>query len=660
MRIPFAWLGFGAQIPLQGLPTTDRAILDGPHKHNDFRFKEGANVFTPKDAIELGRPGVGVANEAGDLALVPYSQFSFDDEIDHKSLFVVGLDLNTTRPPLFQLSVNKAFWINNRTFGHVVDAENDEGLKINTVTIGIIAGNLHLTESVDNVYADGNLSAVPEYDRAWESRGNSALVYDATPARFWDTWMGPKAASLFSVGMQLDVLSKRWNIGSDFVNLLGKHRLSPTALAEGYAGTWDASAKSVVYIVPENTPGKAFHLKQDVYVVDAAGGSKPRLLTSGEQGDTHGPVVSGDGTKIAWIQRVDAYDAGRQTSFISEWDRSAETLTFSKDGKFLYFIAGDHARNKVFTIPISNGTSSKPTTPVKLTRSDSVSGLQPLPDGRLLLTKSSYTSPNDLFLLRGFDALEANPDTKAFVAREERVTHFTESALSRKKLSPAEAFWFKGADDVDVQGWVVKPPGWKKEQRKKWPVALLIHGGPQSAWLDSWSTRWNPNVFAQQGYFCVLINPTGSTTFGQNFTDAIDRDWGGKPFVDLQKGWKHVLKEYPQVDPKRAIGAGGSWGGYAINWIQGHPEYEFGFKAVFAHDGVFNALYDQYSVDIPFFFEKAWGGEPWNETAKEIALKNSPSTFVHKWHIPELIVHGSKDYRLPETEGIAPFHALQQ
>ncbi|KAK7473162.1 Dipeptidyl-peptidase 5, variant 2 [Stygiomarasmius scandens] len=640
MKIPFAWLGFGAQIPLQGLPTTDRAALDGPH---DFRFKEGANVFTPKDAIELGRPGIGVANEAGDLALVPYSQFSFDDKTDHKSLFVVGLDLNTTRPPLFQLSVNKAFWINNRTFGHVVDAENDEGLKINTVTIGIIAGNLHLTESdvigtiptktasnfrylpkdgrlvfLDSVYADGNLSAVPDHDRAWESRGNSALVYDATPARFWDTWMGPKAASLFSVGLHLDVLSKRWTLGTDFVNLLGKQRLSPTAIVEGYVGTWDVSAGVVAYIVPKSKPGNSFHTQKDLYIVDATGVSKPRLLASSDKGDIRGPVISGDGTKVAWIQQQDSYSSGSdiivydliaetQATFTSDWDRSAETLTFSKDGKSLYFIAGDHARNKAFYISVSN-TLSKTINPVKLTHSGSVSALQPLSNGRLLLTKSSYTSPNDLFLLRGLDALEANADSVNLLEKEEQMTYFTESALKEENLGPAEEFWFKGADDVDVQGWIVKPPGWNKEQRRKWPIALHIHGGPKYAWLDSWSTGWNPHVFAHQGYFCVLINPTGSTTFGQQFSDDIDLDWGGRPFVDLQKGWNYILKEYPQVNPERAVAAGGSWGGYAINWIQGHPEYAFGFKAVFAHDGVFNALYDEYSSDIPYFFEKAFGG----------------------------------------------------
>ncbi|THU96790.1 hypothetical protein K435DRAFT_778448, partial [Dendrothele bispora CBS 962.96] len=557
MKIPFTWLGFGAQISLHTHQTTSgvavinkSAFTSESKTRDEFQFKEGANVFTPKDAIELQRPGVGIANDAGDWVLVSYSQFSFEDKTEREMLAVVRLDSNTTRPPILEMSAKKAFWINNRTFGHVVDAE-EGGLKINTVTVEVSSGNLRLMEDsvdgtiptktassfrysskdghlvfLDHVYADRNLTAVPDHDKDWETRGNSALVYDATPVRFWDTWMGPKEASLFSVELQVDEQSGRWSMGSDFVNLLGrKHRFSPTEIMSGYAGTWDISAGSIAYIVPEDIPGEAFPRKNNVYIVDVAGTKKPRKLTS-DAGGAHGPVVSRDGMKVAWIEMDTAYDASSKTEIIvydlktekstvltSEWDRSAETLAFSEDGQFLYFIAGDHARDKAFIIPIAD-PSVKPTKPLTLTRTGSVSRLQPLPNGRLLLTKSSYSSPNDLFVLRGLEAIEANFDAMSSL-KEEQVTHFTESALKGKNLSPGEAFWFKGVNNVDVQGWIVKPPGWKKEQRKKWPIALLIHGGPQSAWSDSWSTRWNPNVFAQQGYFCVLINPTGSTTFGR-------------------------------------------------------------------------------------------------------------------------------------------------
>ncbi|KAG8776315.1 hypothetical protein FRC16_004554, partial [Serendipita sp. 398] len=161
---------------------------------------------------------------------------------------------------------------------------------------------------------------------------------------------------------------------------------------------------------------------------------------------------------------------------------------------------------------------------------------------------------------------------------------------------PGEEIWFAGAQDIQVHGFVLKPKGWVEGKKKKYPAVFLIHGGPQGAWEDSWSTRWNPNVFSQQGYFTVFINPTGSTTYGQNFTDAITEDWGGKPFVDLQLGWKYILDTYPEIDPQRTAAAGASWGGFAINWIQGHPEYDFGFKALVCHDGVRNA----FGLTFPF------------------------------------------------------------
>jgi len=189
---------------------------------------------------------------------------------------------------------------------------------------------------------------------------------------------------------------------------------------------------------------------------------------------------------------------------------------------------------------------------------------------------------------------------------------------------------------------------------------MIIHGGPQGAWEDSWSTRWNPNVFAQQGYFIIAINPTGSTGFGQEFTDAIAEDWGGKPFVDLKNGWQYVLNKYPEIDADRAVAAGASWGGYAINWIQGHPEFGFGFKALLCHDGVFDSKYNGYSTDELFFFNHEWGGRPWEPKSRALLEKFNPSNFVSNWSTPQLIVHGSKDYRLPDTEGISAFHALQQ
>ncbi|KAG6842004.1 hypothetical protein C0991_004495 [Blastosporella zonata] len=585
----------------------------------EFSFKEGPNLFSPKNLVELKRPGTGVANDAGDLVLVPVNEYSFKDKKNKKSLVVSPIE-SSVKPLEIELDKGgEAFWIKSRTVAHVVEGE--DGLEIYALDInfqtasqgqvGVLqtanapvliaklpnksATNFrystissHLVFS-DYVYPDGNLTSVAKQDEAYESRGNSAYVYDTTYERHWDTWVGPKKASLFSVPLFQDP-DRKWIFGDQFTNLLqGTKHSSPV---EPFGGTddFDISHDHVVYTTKDPELDQAWHTKQNVYIVDIKGRSEPRELTSGEQGAIHSPVLNAQGTKVAWLELdEDGYESDRAKIVIYDlekevrytltqgWDRSPDSLAFSKEGNFIYFTAGDHATVKVFVLPVpvtpSTSTtnpslSKKYTTPVALTHGRAASGIQPLFTGRLLFSQSSFTSPNDVFIIRDLQRLEASilqsEEPIQFKSDIQQITHLTESALQGTNFSSGESFYFKGALDKDVQGWALKPRGWKEGETKKWPVVLLIHGGPQGAWEDQWSTRWNPNVFAQQGYFVIMINPTGSTTFGQEFTDAIAEDWGGKPFVDMQKGWKYALEAYPEIDADRAVAAGASWGGYAI------------------------------------------------------------------------------------------------
>ncbi|KAG6918779.1 hypothetical protein DXG01_011970 [Tephrocybe rancida] len=692
MWFPLAFLGLTAQVPLHTPTPSPKSMSSGL----EFGFKEGPGVFSPKNLVELKRPGAGVANNAGDLVLVPVSEYSFKDKKNKKSLVVTPIESSVNPLEIHLEKGGEAFWIQSRTLAHVV--EGDVGLEIYALDItfeaasegraGVLAtanapvliGKLpnkgatnfrySTTSGVlvfsDYVYPDGNLTSVAEQDGAYETRGNSAYVYDKTFERQWDTWVGPKKVSLFSVRLHQDP-DRKWVFDEQFTNLLqGTKHSSPV---EPFGGTddFDISRNHVVYTTKDPELDAAWHTKQNVYIVDIKGNSKPRELTSGEQGAVHSPVLNAQETKVAWLELdEDGYESDRAKIVIYDlekdvrytltqgWDRSPDTLAFSKEGNFIYFTAGDEAKVKVFVLPVpptpassttNPSLSKKYTTPVALTDSKAASGIQPLYTGRLLFSQSSLTSPNDVFVIRDLQRLEASilqsEEPIQFNSQAEQLTHLTESALQGTNLSSGESFWFKGALDKDVQGWALKPHGWKEGDEKKWPVVLLIHGGPQGAWEDQWSTRWNPNVFAQQGYFVIMINPTGSTTFGQEFTDAIAEDWGGKPFVDMQKGWKYALDAYPEIDADRAVAAGASWGGYAINWIQGHPEYNFNFK-------VFDSNYNGYSTDELFFFNHEWGG------------RFSPSNFVNNWSTPQLLIHGSKDYRLPETESIGAFHALQQ
>ncbi|KAG6890830.1 hypothetical protein C0995_003263 [Termitomyces sp. Mi166 len=502
----------------------------------DFSFKEGLGIFSPKNLVELRRPGTGVANQAGDLVLVPVSEYSFDDKKNKKTLIVAPVE-SSAKPLEIPLEKGgEAFWIQSRTVAHVVEGE--VGLDIYAMDVTLETGDADVLTIVntpvliaklpnksatnfrysiesgvlvfsDYVYPDGNLTSVVEQDDAYEARGNTAYVYDATYERHWDTWVGPKKSSLFSVSLYQDP-DHKWVFGGQFINLLqGTKHSSPV---EPFGGTddFDISRDHVVYTTLDPELNNAWHTKQNVYIVDIKGNSNPRELTSGKQGATHSPVFDTQGTKVAWLEldedgyesdraKIVIYDLIKDVRFTltQDWDRSPGSLAFSKEGNFLYFTAGDEAKVKVFVLPVppTPGESTthpvlpkKYTTPVALTDSKAASGIQPLFHGRLLFSQSSFTSPNDVFIIRNLQQLEASmlqsERPVLFDGKVEQITHLTESALQGMNLDSGESFWFKGALDKDVQGWILKPRGWKEGDTKKWPVVLLIHGGLTSPTSD--------------------------------------------------------------------------------------------------------------------------------------------------------------------------------
>ncbi|KAI0775548.1 alpha/beta-hydrolase [Trametes elegans] len=706
---PVSVFGLAAQVPLQ--QTVNTTSMAQP----DFALAEGPNIFSPKDLVELPRPGAGTPNAVGDLVFVPVGEYSLKDKKNSKSIHVAAVESTILPIDIPLANGGEAFWLDSRTLAHAVAEGSGKDKVINLYAISLkvdidspaittfpnspvligkfptdTATNFRYSAKAetlvfsDLVHADGDIKKVKENDEAWENRGDSAYVYDETFVRHWDTWVGPKRSSLFSVKLSKQPAGK-WALGDDYVNLLkdtGHH-----APVEPFGGTDDfaVSDSHVVYTTKDPKLPKGWHTKQDVFIIDINGQGSPKELTSGEQGATHSPVFNTAGDKVAWAEldedgyesdraKLVLYDLKKDVRFTitQHWDRSVSIIAFAHDDKTVFFTAGDIARIKIFSLPVPDTPASSTTdpdlpptfrNPREITSSGAVSDIQPLSNGRLVFTRSSLTSPNDVFVLRDLD--------EGGTPRVDQLTRFAAAGLKGKSLAPGEDFWFEGAEGKKIHGWVIKPPGFKEGEKKKWPILLIIHGGPEGAWEDQWSTRWNPNAFAQQGYVVVAINPTGSTTFGQELTRAIKEDWGGKPFVDLQKGFKYVLDNFPEVDPDRAVAAGASYGGYAINWIQGHPEYGFNFKALVCHDGVFGAESMGYATDELFFvrripmgvmetFNWEWGSRPWEPRAREVLKKFDPINYVQNWWTPMLIIHGSKDYRIPETDGISAFHALQQ
>lgn len=699
MRIlPFLQLGFAAQVPLYSSSVSPASAPQIAQMATDFALSEGANALSPQDMLTLPRPGAPLPNDIGDLAIVPISTYSFQDRKSHKSLSVVALgDGHTYDIPL--PDGGDAFWLDSRTIAHVVTKDDTQSLYAIAIATSplssdpsFLVGSFPITTASAfryspsaqrlvfsaYVYPDGLVETVKEQDAAYENRGNSALVYDATFERQWDTWVGPKSKAL--IGVSLAKVGAQWVLGEAYVNVLKGTGLSSPVEPFGEADDYDISQTHVIFTAKDPQLPKAMHTRQNIYLV-AHDGKDLRQLTSGVQGATHSPVFSPSGDKVAWLElaldghesdraKVVIYDLKKDVRFTitEDWDRSPDSIIFSPSSALIYATTGDHARNKIFALAVPPTPPSNTTytiQPTALTSSGSISGFTPIPGGRATLARSSLTSPNEVYELSGLDAAEQDlvagrkADVKATTLT--RLTSFSSAGLLGKDLSPGRDFWFKGtAEGQDTHGYIITPPGFERGVNGKWPAVMLIHGGPESAWFDQWSTRWNPNVFASQGYVVVAINPTGSTSFGQNFTEGINQNWGGRPIQDLLMGWKYILQEYPEIDHNRTVAAGASYGGYAINWIQGNPELGFGFKALVCHDGVFDTTYNGYATDELFFFNHEWGGRPWDPAAFEASRKYSPAYTVAKWSTPQLTIHSSKDFRLPEGDGIAVFHALQQ
>ncbi|KAF9649811.1 alpha/beta-hydrolase [Thelephora ganbajun] len=353
-------------------------------------------------------------------------------------------------------------------------------------------------------------------------------------------------------------------------------------------------------------------------------------LRIAKHGTTHPPVFSNDRTKVAWAELAGdgcesdhavlvVYDLKKDESYklTSCWDRSPASISFSEDDKYIYFTAGSKARVKVFVLPVpasKPGSDKKLASPFKPTDEHTTSAIQPLPGSRLLYFQNSFTKPNDVHLTRGLNQLPASVS---------QLTRFTEE-LNGKSLDAGEEFYFDGAE-MKIQGWILKLKGYRKNNRSVCSTGVLRRCCP----------------------------PSGSTTFGQDLTDAIKGGWGGKPLVDLQKGWQYILDV---IDRDHAVAAGADYGG----WIQRNPGYGFGLKALVCHDGVFDSQYGEYSTDEHYFFKREIGEQPWKDKTREFTRRFSPSNHVHKWSTPESIIQGNKNYRLPEAVGIAASHALQQ
>jgi dipeptidyl aminopeptidase/acylaminoacyl peptidase len=385
----------------------------------------------------------------------------------------------------------------------------------------------------------------------------------------------------------------------------------------------------------------------DIFRVPSDGSAAPVNLTSDNPAWDAQPAYSPDGRWLAHLAmtrpgfeadrfRLVVRDAatGQVRQTIDDWDRSISAFHFSADGSQVYAVADHLGQRPLWAIRLADGSRRMLTGPGNVVEFD-VAG------DRIVFALQSLTAPADLQLIAGRSA-------------PRQVTDVNAARLADVRFGEPEQFSFAGAGGEPVFGYVVKP--WDWQPGKSYPVAFIVHGGPQSSFANTWSYRWNPQVYSGAGYAAAFIDFHGSTGYGQAFTDSISRDWGGKPLEDLQKGLAAALERYPWLAGDRACALGGSYGGYMMNWIAGN--WPDGFRCLVNHAGLFDNRLMYYSTEELWFPEWDHGG-PYHDNPA-MHEKTNPVNHVLAWKTPMLVIHGALDYRVPYSQGLATFTALQR
>lgn len=478
------------------------------------------------------------------------------------------------------------------------------------------------------------------------AKKSSGVVYDGLFVRHWDTWADGRRSRLFVAALPEGKAKPVSSATSLTDRLDGDAPSKPFGGADEY--TWSPDGASVVAAIRVAGKGEAWSTNFDLYRLAADGSSAPVNLTASNPAWDTGPVFSADGKTLFYrAMKRPGFEADRfglmamdlATKQVREiapsWDRSADGIVVSKDGATIYTTAQDVGQHPLFAVDVASGTA-KP-----VVAEGSISAFDIAGD-TLAFTRNTLKTGDQLFT------------TTLAGAPLRAITPSAQDMLKDVSFGDFEQFTFTGWNNETVHGYVVKPHDYVEGQ--KYPVAFLIHGGPQGSFGNGWSYRWNPQTYAGQGYAVVMIDFHGSTGYGQAFTDAISQHWGDRPLEDLQKGWAAAQQKYAFLDGGKACALGASYGGYMINWIAGN--WNEPWKCLVNHDGVFDTRSMGYVTEELWFTEWENGGTPFDKP--ENYEKFNPVNYVAKWRVPMLVVQGEKDYRVPVDQGLSTFTALQR
>ena len=471
----------------------------------------------------------------------------------------------------------------------------------------------------------------------------SARTYERLFVRHWDRWSDDTRSHLFTVPADTPIpITAAVDVMRGFdADVPGK----PFGGDEDFA--FSPEGRTLVFAARTAAHEEAWSTNFDLYQVPVAGNAAPVNLTANNPACDAQPVFLANGD-LAWIaQQRPGFESdrfhimvrrargGSVTALTIGWDRSVQRLAASPDGRTLLAEVDELGQRVLYRVDARTGA------PTRLTSTGQVEGFSAT-DERVVFARADLGGPADLYVvpLQGGAA--------------QRLTDVNHDLLAARQMSEFQQFSFRGWNDETVYGYVVKP--WGFEPGRRFPVAFVVHGGPQVSMQNLWTYRWNAQAFAGGGYAVVMIDFHGSPGYGQAFTDSISRDWGGKPLFDLQKGLAAAVAQFPWLDSERVCALGGSYGGFMINWIEGNwPER---FRCVVDHDGLFDQRMMYYSTEELWFPEWEFGG-PYYQNPQGYEQFN-PVDFVSKWRTPILVIHGQQDFRVPYTQGLAAFTAAQR
>jgi len=619
---------------------------------------QGPHPFTVRDLIAMDRLSGPAASPDGRVVVFTQSELDLEANRRRTDLWLVGVDGSglrrlTSHPasdvsPVWSPDGQSVFFLSSRSGSMQVWRQPiaaGEAVPITNLPLG--AGSFVLSP-------DGRLLAVslevsPDCetltcttDRLKTREGAKATgqIFDRLLFRHWDTWSDGRRSHVVVVpvagGAPVDVMK---GVDADSPS-------KPFGGSEEYVFTPDS--RGVVFTARDAGREEAWSTNFDLYLAPVDGSAAPRNLTSANKAWDVGPVFSPDGKTLAWRAMarpgyesdkftivLRGWPEGAERKLAAEWDRAPNEIVWSADGRTIYATAGNLGQTSLFAIDVAGGQ-------VRTVVRDGHVASPGVAGDRLVMNIDHLRAPAEVHAVK--------PDGSGLTA----LTSVNAPRLAPVKLGEPEQFTFKGWNDETVYAYVVKPIDF--DASRKYPIAFLVHGGPQGSFSNNFHYRWNAQTYAAAGYAVVMVDFHGSTGYGQAFTDSIGGDWGGKPLVDLQKGFDAAVARYPWMDAGRSCALGASFGGYMINWMAG--TWPDRFKCFVNHDGNLDERFAYYATEELWFPEWDHKGTPWSNP--EGYRKHSPIEHVDKWKTPMLVVHGGRDYRVVETQGMATFTALQR